>query len=29
MYGFGEFARLGAKNEFQNYTTSLYVISRA
>jgi hypothetical protein len=29
MYGFGEFARLGAKNEFHNYTTSLYVISRA
>jgi hypothetical protein len=29
MYGFGEFARLGGKNEFHNYTTALYVIHRA
>ncbi len=28
MYGFGEFARLGGKNCFHNYTTALYVISR-
>ena len=29
MYGFGEFARLGGRNQFHNYTTALYVISRA
>ena len=28
MYGFGEFARLGGRNQFHNYTTALYVISR-
>jgi hypothetical protein len=28
MYGFGEFARLGNKNVFHNYTTALYVICR-
>jgi hypothetical protein len=28
MYGFGEFARLGGKNVFHNYTTALYVIYR-
>ncbi len=28
MYGFGEFARLGGKNTFHNYTTALYVITR-
>lgn len=28
MYGFGEFARLAGKNTYQNYTTSLYVITR-
>lgn len=28
MYGFGEFARLGSKNEYHNYTTALYVICR-
>lgn len=28
MYGFGEFARLGGKNEYHNYTTALYVICR-
>ena len=28
MYGFGEFARLGGKNEYHNYTTSLYVLYR-
>lgn len=28
MYGFGEFARLGGRNRFHNYTTALYVISR-
>ncbi len=28
MYGFGEFARLGGKNTFHNYTTALYVIYR-
>jgi hypothetical protein len=26
MYGFGEFARLGGKNTFHNYTTALYII---
>ena len=28
MYGFGEFARLGNKNTYHNYTTALYVIYR-
>ena len=28
IYGFGEFARLGGKNTYHNYTTALYVISR-
>ena len=28
MYGFGEFARLGGKNMYHNYTTSLYAIYR-
>lgn len=28
MYGFGEFARLGGKNTYHNYTTALYVIYR-
>jgi hypothetical protein len=28
MYGFGEFARLGKKNTYHNYTTALYVIYR-
>lgn len=28
MYGFGEFARLGGRNRFHNYTTALYVIHR-
>jgi len=28
MYGFGEFARLGGRNEFHNYTTALYVLYR-
>ena len=28
MYGFGEFARLGGKNEYHNYTTALGVIYR-
>lgn len=28
MYGFGEFARLGGRNTFHNYTTALYVITR-
>lgn len=28
MYGFGELTRLGGRNTFHNYTTSLYVISR-
>jgi hypothetical protein len=28
MYGFGEFARLGGKNAFHNYTSALYVIYR-
>jgi len=26
IYGFGEFARLGGRNRFHNYTTSLFVI---
>ena len=29
MYGFGEITPLGGRNRFHNYTTSLYVISRA
>jgi small ligand-binding sensory domain FIST len=28
MYGFGEFARLGGKNTYHNYTTALYVMYR-
>ncbi len=28
MYGFGEFARLGGRNQFHNYTTSLCVVAR-
>ena len=28
MYGFGEFARLGGKNEYHNYTSAMYVICR-
>lgn len=28
MYGFGEFARLGGKNEYHNYTSALYAIYR-
>lgn len=28
MYGFGEFARLGGKNTYHNYTTALYLIYR-
>lgn len=28
MYGFGEFARLGGKNIYHNYTTALYVMYR-
>ena len=28
MYGFGEFARLGGKNRYHNYTTALYAIFR-
>ncbi|MCP5528757.1 MAG: FIST C-terminal domain-containing protein [Verrucomicrobiales bacterium] len=28
MYGFGEFARLGGKNTYHNYTTALYVLRR-
>ncbi len=28
MYGFGEFARLGGKNMYHNYTTALYAIYR-
>jgi hypothetical protein len=28
MYGFGEFARLGGRNEYHNYTSALYVIYR-
>ncbi len=29
MYGFGEFARLGGRNTYQNYTTAIYAIQRA
>lgn len=28
MYGFGEFARLGGRNMFHNYTTALYALYR-
>ncbi len=28
MYGFGEFAKLGGKNTYHNYTSALYVIYR-
>lgn len=28
MYGFGEFARLGGRNTYHNYTTALYVLCR-
>lgn len=28
MYGFGEFARLGGKNTYHNYTSALYVVYR-
>jgi hypothetical protein len=28
MYGFGEFARLGGKNVYHNYTSALYVLYR-
>ncbi len=28
MYGFGEFARLGGRNAYHNYTTALYAIYR-
>lgn len=28
MYGFGEFARLGGKNTYHNYTTAIYAIQR-
>jgi len=28
MYGFGEFARLGFKNTYHNYTTALYILYR-
>ena len=28
MYGFGEFARLGGKNEYHNYTTAIYALVR-
>lgn len=28
MYGFGEFARLGGRNTFHNYTTAIYAIIR-
>lgn len=29
MYGYGEITRLGDRNRFHNYTTSIYAISRA
>lgn len=29
MYGFGEFARLGGKNAYHNYSTALYAIYRS
>lgn len=28
IYGFGEFARLGGRNEFHNYTTAIYAVYR-
>ena len=28
MYGFGEFARLGGRNEYHNYTTAIYALYR-
>ncbi len=28
MYGFGEFARLGGRNEYHNYTSALYAVYR-
>ena len=28
MYGFGEFTRLGGKNEYHNYSTALLVLYR-
>ena len=28
MYGFGEFARLGGRNAYHNYTTAIYAICR-
>ena len=28
MYGFGEFARLGGRNEYHNYTTAIYALFR-
>ncbi|MGB0723339.1 MAG: FIST signal transduction protein [Gammaproteobacteria bacterium] len=28
MYGFGEFARLGGRNQYHNYTTAIYAIYR-
>lgn len=28
IYGFGEFARLGGKNEYHNYTTAIYAVYR-
>ncbi len=28
MYGFGEFARLGGRNTFHNYTTAIYTLCR-
>ncbi len=28
MYGFGEFARLGGKNQYHNYTTAIYALYR-
>lgn len=29
MYGFGEFARLGGRNEYHNYTTAIYALYRS
>lgn len=29
IYGFGEFARLGGRNEYHNYTSAIYAIYRA
>jgi len=28
MYGFGEFARLGGRNTYHNYTTAIYALYR-